>query len=472
MDDVGWLHYLSTTLQGHLTLLAVGATIDSQFWGQLIGLIVVLIFAALASAAETSLTSANRIKVKNMAEEGDAAARKVERLLQDPNQFLSTILIVNSVALIVASTLATGLALRFSQSYGELISSLLISVIVLIFCEIAPKTAAVQSPERFARALVNPVRGAAWLLRPLIAVLAIITTFLIQILGGQVRRRGPFLTEDELRLLVTVGEQEGVLEEEETEMIHGIFELSDTPVREIMVPRIDMVTLEARMTVRQAVDLVLQGGVSRIPVYDTTIDNIIGFLYAKDLLLQLRNGQEDAPLRELVRPAYFVPESKKLDDLLHELQSQRVHMAIVIDEYGSVAGLVTIEDLVEEIIGDIQDEYDKEELLFEQVNEHEYVVDAKISIDDFNELLDTKLEAEDYETLGGFVYTQLDKIPVVGDTVHYQDLTMTVLATKGRRITKVKVVRSADQDTASPSQHEDAPADRAEQPQRAERYDH
>jgi len=453
MDDVGWLPWQPlVALKGHVTLLAVTASLDSRFWGQLIGLIVVLILAALASAAETSLTSANRIKIKNMAEEGDVAARKVEKLLQDPNSFLTTILVVNSVALIVASTLATGLALRFSQSYGELISSLLISVIVLIFCEIAPKTAAVQNPERFARALVNPVRGASWILRPVIAVLSAVTTFLIRILGGQVRRRGPFLTEDELRLMVTVGEQEGVLEEEETEMIHSIFELSDTPVREIMVPRIDMVMIEASTTVDEAVDLALEAGLSRIPVYEGTIDNIIGVLYAKDLLLQLRTGHEDAQLRDIVRPAYFVPESKKLDDLLHELQSQHVHMAIVVDEYGSVAGLVTIEDLVEEIIGDIQDEYDKEELLFVQNGPNEYIINAKMSISDLNELLGTRLEAEDYETLGGLVYTQLDKIPTVGDVVHYDDLTITVLATKGRRITQVKVVRgpSADAHDVAP----------------------
>jgi putative hemolysin len=457
MDDAGWLYFWLSALQrGHIALLLASARLDSQFWGQLIGLIVVLLLAALASAAETSLTSANRIKIKNLAEEGNAAARRVEQLQQNPNRFLTTILVVNSVALIVASALATGLALRFSQNYGELISSIVVSVVVLIFCEIAPKTAAVQDPERFARALVNPVYAAAWVLRPIIMVLTFLTTFLIRMLGGQIRRRGPFLTEEELRLMVTVGEQEGVLEEEETEMIHGIFELSDTPVREIMVPRIDMVTLEANMTVGQAVDLALQVGLSRIPVYETTIDNIIGVLYTKDLLLHLRQGREDAKLRDIVRPAYFVPETKKLDDLLHELQSQRVHMAIVIDEYGSVAGLVTIEDLVEEIIGDIQDEYDKEELLFERTGEREYIIDAKISISDLNELLGTRIEAEDYETLGGLVYTQLDKIPVVGDVVHYQNLTITVLATKGRRVTKVKVELGTDGDSAATSHSEDA----------------
>jgi CBS domain containing-hemolysin-like protein len=185
----------------------------------------------------------------------------------------------------------------------------------------------------------------------------------------------------------------------------------------------------------------MQGGFSRIPVYEESIDNIIGVLYTKDMLRQLRDQHDRLPIRDLVRAAYFVPETKKLDDLLREIRQKRVHMVIVVDEYGSVAGLVTIEDLVEEIVGDIQDEYDREELLYEQINENEYVFDAKISIDEFNELMDADLGDEDYDTLGGFLYAQLDKIPNVGDTSAYKDLTFTVLSTRGRRITKVRVER-------------------------------
>ncbi len=413
-------------------------------WLQIVGIIIALILSAFTSAAETALTSVSRIKIKNLVEEGDKAARRIEHLFTEPNKFLTTILVVNNVAVIVASTLATLLAISISETWGDLVSTLLIAFIVLIFCEITPKTAAVQNPERWARVLVNPVRGAVWFLTPVIWLLSKITSFLVRLFGGQVRRHGPFVTEEELRMLVAVGGEEGVIEEEEREMIHSIFELGDRPVREIMVPRIDMVTLEGEDSLEDAVNLIMQGGQSRIPVYEDTIDNIIGVLYAKDLLHHLRQGNLQAKVRDFVRRAYFVPESKKLDDLLHELQHQRIHMAIVVDEYGSVAGLVTIEDLVEEIIGDIQDEYDKEELLYEQISDNEYIIDAKISIEDFNELLDTKLTDQDYDTLGGFVYTQLDKVPSVGDVVTYENLTLTVLSTRGRRITKVKVVRTTD----------------------------
>ncbi len=420
---------------------AQGPQFDSEAWLQLFILIIALILAATASAAETALTSVSRIKLKNLVEEGDQKAIEIERLLSQPNVFLSTILVVNNVAVIVASSMATVLALRFSANFGELIATILISLVVLIFCEITPKTAAVQNPLRWARAFVNPVRGAAWLLRPVVWSLNVITNGLVRLLPGQMRHRGPFVTEEELRLLVTVGEEEGVLEEEETEMIHSIFEFADTTVREVMIPRIDMVTLESDASVDEAVDLELQGGFSRIPVYEGTIDNIIGVLYTKDMLKQLREGHNSLPIRDLVRPGYFVPETKKLDDLLREIRQRRTHMAIIVDEYGSVAGLVTIEDLVEEIVGDIQDEYDREENLYEQVTQYEYVFDAKISIDEFNELMDTDLENEGYETLGGFLYAQLDKIPVSGDTITFKDLTFTVLTTRGRRITKVKVER-------------------------------
>jgi len=382
--------------------------------------------------------------LKNLIEEGDKRAASIEHLLAKPNSFLATILVFNSVAVIVASSMATVLALRFSENWGEILSSVFLSLFVLIFCEITPKTAAVQNPLRWARALVNPVRAAVWLLRPVVWFLTAITSIFVPMLGGQIKHRGPFVTEEELRLLVTVGEEEGVLEEAETEMIHSIFEFADTTVREVMIPRIDMVTLSSEATVTEAVDLALQGGLSRIPVYQESarIDEIMGILYTKDMLKQMREGHDTLPIRDLVRPAYFVPETKKLDDLLREIRQNRTHIVMVVDEYGSIAGLVTIEDLVEEIVGDIQDEYDNEEKLYEWVSEDEYIIDAKVSIDDFNELMDMELADTDYETLGGFVYAQLDKIPNTGDAVTFDHVTFTVLAKRGRRITKIRVQRN------------------------------
>ncbi len=437
-------------------------------WALLIGLIASLIIAAGSAAAETALTSISHIRMRNLAEDGDVKAQRIRRILEHPDTFLSTILVVSNVSVITASTLATIIALDVDFTFAEVISTILLSLIVLIFCEITPKTAAVQNPERVARLMMRPVEIVSAALKYIVIALTGLTWAWLQALALEPRRRGPFITEEELRLMVEVGEEEGVLEEEEREMIHNVFDLGDTSAREVMVPRIDMVTVEADGALDAATQIIVQGGFSRIPVYDDTINDIIGVLYAKDLLRVLATGQAPATVRQIpLRSAYFVPESKRLDDLLHEMQRQRVHMAIVVDEYGAVVGLVTIEDLVEEIIGDIKDEFDKEEQIFERVSEREFLVDAKINMDELNDHIESDLPAEDYDTLGGFVYTQLDKIPAVGDVVTYKDLTITVLGTKGRRVTKVKIVREAeaddgasDSDTAE-SARSDREADRA-----------
>ena len=411
-------------------------------WALLVGLIVALIIAGASAAAETALTSVSRIRIRNLAEEGDRRAQRIRRALERPDQFLSTILVVGNIAVITASTLATIIAVSLDFSFAEVISTVLLSLIVLIFCEITPKTWAVQSPERAARALIGPLELFSAILRPIVVGLTTFTSSMLRVLGVEARLRGPFMTEEELRLMVEVGEEEGVLEEVERAMIHHVFDLADTSAHEVMVPRIDMVTVEADDTIDTAMQFITQGGFSRIPVFDDTINDIIGVLYAKDLLRVIASGQRPEKIRQLpLRSAYFVPETKRLDDLLHEMRMQRVHMAIVVDEYGAVSGLVTIEDVVEEIVGDIKDEYDKEEQIFERVSDNEVLVDAKISVYELNELIDAELPAEDYDTLGGFVYSELDKIPTVGDVVTHDDLTITVLASKGRRVTKVKIVR-------------------------------
>ncbi len=400
-----------------------------------------MIVAAVSAAAETALTSVNRLRIRNLAEEGDANARIIANLLRRPQTFLTTILIVSNVAVITGTTLATIIALDINFNGAEVVSTALLSLIVLIFCEITPKSIAVQAPERWARWLVRPVEAVMFVLRPLVVALTWITSGMVRLFGGGATQYSTrFVTEDELRLLVEVSEEEGVLEEEEREMIDNVFDLSDTAVREIMVPRIDMVTVEADDDMREVTQVILQGGQSRIPVYEDSIDNIIGVLYAKDLLRVFALSQQ-ATVRSLVRPPFFVPESKHLDDLLREMQSQHVHIAIVVDEYGSVAGLVTIEDLVEEIIGDIQDEYDVEEQLSEQTGENEFILDAKVSLDEFEELLERELPEDGYETVGGFVIAQLDKIPSAGDTIRFEDMAFSVLGTKGRRITKLRVER-------------------------------
>lgn len=417
---------------------------ETELWVLLSILVVALLFCALAAAAETAFNSISRIKLKSLIEEEDQQAVQIDRLLSEPNLFLSTILLFHGLAIIIATSMMMVLTERIFSTWSTLITIVSLSLGILIFCEVVPRTIVVQNPLRWARMLVGPVRGAAWLLRPLVWLLGRITTVLERLFGKELRHRGPFVTEEEFKLLVSsADDEEGGLEEDEKEMIKSIFEFADTTVRAVMIPRIDMVILPGDATVTDAADVALQGGFSRIPVYDASVgvDDIIGILYTKDLLGQMQQNHDYVPIKNIVRPPYFVPETKKLDDLLREIRQSRNHMVIVIDEYGSVAGLVTIEDLVEEIVGDIQDEYDHEEKLYEKVAENEYIVDAKISIYEFNELVGMRLDDSDYETLGGFVYAQLDKIPNTGDTITFENVTFTVLAKRGRRITKVLVER-------------------------------
>src|SRR5438445_5030539 len=405
---------------------------DTTAWLEVLTIVVALVLAAFAASAETSLTSISRVRLRHLCEEGNPRAIQIERLHRDPNSYLSTILIINTVAIIVASSAATLLALRLYQDrVAEWLVSLVLSLIVLMFCEIAPKTLALQRAERVALVLVPLVAVATTVMRPLVRVLTGVTNVLIRPIGGKVSVRGPFVTEEELKMLVEVGEEEGVLEEREREMIHGIFEMGDMRVREIMVPRTDLVAIDVSRPVQEAVDLVVKHGHTRIPLYDGSIDNIVGVLYAKDLLKAVVQGNPQS-LREIARKPYFTPESNKVQDVLRDLRKNRVHMAIVVDEYGGVAGAVTIEDIIEEIVGPIQDEYDvREEDEIQFISPNEVVLDGRVSVDDVNDLLKLQIEAEDFDTIGGYVQSQLGATPRTGATLQLGQATLKVEAVRG-----------------------------------------
>jgi CBS domain containing-hemolysin-like protein len=284
-------------------------------------------------------------------------------------------------------------------------------------------------------------RVAGILLIPLVALPLLIDRRRIQEPVGTV-------TEEELKSMVDAGHEGGVLEQDERQMIFSIFELGDTLVREIMLPRIYITALEVNTPLEQALDLFLQSGHSRVPVYQDSVDNILGLLYAKDLLKVWREGGHIETLRSLLRTAYFVPEAKAVDELLAEMQTRRVHMAIVVDEYGGVAGLVTMEDIVEEIVGEIRDEYDQsEEMPYTRINEGEYLFQGQVDLGDFNELMESHLPMDESETLGGFIYGQVGRVPLTGETVLVDDLELTVEQVSKRRIRKVrarKLPREAD----------------------------
>ena len=413
---------------------------DTTAWIEIAIIVVALILAATAASAETSLTSISRVRLRQLVEQKNRRAILIERLHRDPNAYLSTVLIVNTVAIIVASSAATLLALHlYHERVAEWLVSLILSLVVLIACEITPKTLALQRAERVALRLAPLVAGATIVMRPVVYVLTAVTRLILRLLGGKAEVRGPFVTEEELKLLVTVGEEEGVIEEEEREMIHGIFEMGDMSVRELMVPRTDLVAIEVNEPVEKAVDLVTKHGHTRIPVYEGDIDHIVGVLYAKDLLRAVVRGEKKS-LREIARKPFFTPESNKVQDVLRDLRKNRVHMAIVVDEYGGTAGAVTIEDILEEIVGPIQDEYDigeEDEIQF--INPNEVVLDGRVSVDDVNELLKLDIAADNYDSIGGYVLNQLGATPKVGATLKLGNAELRVEAVQGTRIKKVRI---------------------------------
>ncbi|GAC1396670.1 MAG: hemolysin family protein [Chloroflexota bacterium] len=417
----------------------------SIHWIEAILLILTLILAAMSAAAETAFTALTPSTLHAL-EEKETVGKMVAYLKRDPNRFLSTILIISSTSLIVASSMATLLFKDLAAPWGEIIATVGLSVIVLIFAELTPKNIAVRNSQSVAVMLARPVRFISIVLRPIIITTGAITGILMRILGqgGGSSSVVPSITEDDLRSTISLAEQSEGITEEETERIEGILDLDKVVVDQVMRPRVDIVAVQCDMPVMDALDVVLREGHSRMPVYNESIDDIVGVLYDKDLLKYIRENETDVSLKDIARKAIFVPESKRAADLLREFQRQKVHMAIVFDEYGGTAGLVTIEDILEEIVGEIQDEYDEEEPPFRKISDHEWIVDAMVRIDEINEELDISLVADNgIETLGGYVYERLGEVPEAGEAIQADHLTLEVVDIDGRRIKKVRIMHSS-----------------------------
>jgi len=405
----------------------------------IIGIVICLVLLAFTSAVDAALSAISRHRLNLLQEEAAPRARVVARLLSDPYRFKAAILLVNAAAIITA----TALTLRLTQSLanGWRAGALaLLLLLILTLSEALPKALAIRNPTRAAQLLAGPMSLITRLIWPLITLISLVTGPFVHLVTGQSTPPLPLVTEEELRLLVNVGEEEGLIEPDEREMIEGIFSFGDTVVREVMIPRVDIVALDETATLDEAIEVVIAHGHSRIPVYAETIDQIVGILYAKDLLPALRAGDLGLSLAALVRAPYFVPETMKVDALLKDLQTRKVHLAIVVDEYGGTAGLVTIEDLLEEIVGEIQDEYDVEEPTVRFVGEGELIADARVLLDDLNDLTGLHLESDESDRLGGLVYERLGRVPQVGDEVQIADgVTIRVLSVEGLRPRQIRL---------------------------------
>jgi CBS domain containing-hemolysin-like protein len=408
------------------------------------GLAIAFVFlGSLLALAESSLTRMTRVRALSLQEEGRRNAALLVKLETDPPRYLNSVYLSVMIVQNGSAVLVAFLAERTFGGLGVTLATLVFTLLYFVFVEAMAKTFGVLHSARVALFL-------APLVYFLGRVLALPTRALIGLanvlLPGRGLKQGPFVSEEEIRSMAQVGSEEGSIEEGEKELIHSIFEFGDTIVREVMVPRPDIVAMEDDKTLRDVQALVLEHGYSRVPVYHEDLDNVAGMIYAKDVLKALHQGKHDAPLREIVREPHYIPETKKVAELLREMQRDKFHIALVTDEYGSVSGLVTLEDLLEELVGEIADEYDREEPELVPVGDGSYRVSGKASIDDVNDLLNVELPDEEWDTVAGLMLELFGRIPKSGDEVTFEGLTFTAEEVQGRRISKVLIAMQPDPD--------------------------
>lgn len=403
------------------------------------------VLSAFGAAAQEAITPINQARLQRLEEEGMQRAKAIEKLLEQSEVYVSSLLLLNVLAVVGATVSATAIALLGYGAAPLAITALAVLLVLgLLLAQMVGKSLALRDRRLTGRLLERPLIVANAALWPVAGSAQLVIGRIWRAAGGS-GHRAALLDEEALYLLVGGGEHAvDSPEESEHAMIHRIIELEDKTAREIMVPRIDIAAVPAEATIADVVRLVAELGFSRIPVHEGGIDNIVGVLYAKDTLPYLQQGKLQTTARELARSAYFVPESKRIDELLHDLRQSRVHIAIVVDEYGGTAGLVTIEDILEEIVGEIQDEYDQEEERIQVLGEGQAVFDAAVSVDDVNRTIGSALETDGYDTLGGLVYHALGKMPKTGDRFAVDGMHVTVLSTTGRRIGKVKIEQGAE----------------------------
>jgi putative hemolysin len=415
---------------------------SSQHWLQAGALLLLIAGSSFFSGSEAALVSLSRLRARGMHERGLKGSEAVLRLLDDRNRFLTSILIGNTVVLLAADSLATLLFIRAGVPNPAVWSTLIMTVLLLAFGEIIPKTIAVANNESWALRLAPILERVAWVMAPINSSFLFFTNMIVRLFGVSPAARGPFVTEEDIRNIVTVGVEQKVLEEQEREMINSIIQFGDTIVREVMTPRPDMVAVEVTLSARRALDLVIAEGYSKLPVYEEAIDNVIGVVHDRELLIALSNGTlAQTPIRALMRPITLVPETKRVSELLREMQRGKFSLAIVVDEYGGTAGLATMEDLLEEIVGEIRDEHDEgEEESIRVIAPDEAVVDAKTNIEDVNARLGLHLPHEDFETIGGLTVGLFGHLPHEGEEVTAAGgVRLRVHRTRGRRILTLHV---------------------------------
>jgi CBS domain containing-hemolysin-like protein len=417
-----------------------GSLHGGDIWLLVLAVVFILLSAFLA-LAETGLTRMNRVKAATLEEQGRRGATALNKLVVHPERAINPVLFLLLLCNIASATLVGVVAGHAVGALGVVVATAVEVVVIFVFAEAMPKTWAVQHTERaalFAAPVVSalvrfpPIR---WVTSGLLAV----SNFF---LPGKGIRQGPYVSERELLAMADAAAQDDVIEREERTLIHSIIDFGDTVVREVMVPRPDMVAIESQARVSDVIEIAIAAGKSRIPVFGQGIDDILGVVFIKDLMRAEREGKQERPVSEIMRDAYFVPETKKVSSLMREMQTKKFHQAIVVDEYGGTSGLVTLEDLIEELVGEIEDEYDVEESPVEKLPDGGVRVNARMPIDEVNELLGADLPEGDWDTVGGLVYSLLGHVPTEGETVESDGHRLTAERVQGRRIGRVRISKA------------------------------
>ena len=410
---------------------------------QIIVLIILLMGSAFFSSAETSLTTINKIKMRSLAEEGNKKAKMVIKITDDPSKMLSAILIGNNIVNLSASALTTTIAYSLGGS-AVAIATAIITILILIFGEITPKTVATVKSEKLALSYAYPIHFIMIILTPVSIVVNALSRVILFILRVDPNTKLNTMTENELRTIVDVSHEDGVIEEEEKEMIYNVFDLGDAKAKDVMVPRVNVTFADVESSYSELLDIFREDKFTRLPVFEETTDNVIGTINMKDLLLY--ENTKEFHIRDILREAYFTHEHKSISELLVEMRQASLNIAIVLDEYGETAGLITLEDILEEIVGEIHDEYDEnEEEFFKQINEFEFIVEGSMNLDDINDRVDLNLESEDYDSLGGYIIEQLDRLPDEKDEIVIENgVRMVVDSLDKNRIEKVHIYLPED----------------------------
>ena len=416
----------------------VGIVNGTDLWLLVVALVLVVVAAVLA-AAETAITSMTRSRAAALAENDPKGGRRVQRIVDNLERDLNAVYLSVNIIQTVQAALVGVLAGRLFGPFGVAIGIVLNVVVLFTLAEAAPKTWALQHTER-AALLTAPLvefigRFLRWPARTLIGVANVI-------LPGKGLKKGPFVTEEEILALAEEAAEAAVIDESERELIESIIEFGDTVVREIMVPRPDVVSIGSDATVSDLVEVAIARGLSRIPVYGESSDDVIGIVYVKDAYAMERTGRGDQPVTQVARPVHFVPETKRVAELLTEMQARKTHIAVAVDEYGGTAGLVTLEDLLEELVGEIHDEFDEDEVEVERLSDGEYLVNTSINVGDVNEQLDVGLPEGSWDSVGGLVFGTLGRVPAPGDVVEFDGVRVAVERVDGRRVSRVRVVRT------------------------------